>query len=428
VGAGKFAAFCKQSKVILGEDHEAEAASIVTAYREAVPGTVRFWRKCEGALRNLTQGGHGTLGRGDLIRYGMVDTPVGKIPSFILPDGYRLLYPELEHTQTDEHGWPGFWYTQFSRGRSQKKHIYGGLLTENLIQGMAFAIIRWQMCQIQIYLPTRLNVHDSVAVTVPDAPPGRCLTTGCGHRHRGRKDSCWIAKAESGKGMGRCEMKLTPHPRTSHSNSRGVFPFLPRVPEVVGQLAPQPTFCGRPIKPRFETKRQIERNRRLPVNHTGKPHTAYTERFCSISHGKTENGQNILFQSLPRMRRVVHSAHNISLMVVLIVNQDSIFALKSKSKSPVAAYRHCPVFGQITGKRVQPPPGHIHVPGRTRIVQLPQLPRQPWRMIWTNTRLTACFKKCLKPLMSKVPDHARNYILYRETIQPTVTIEVKRSC
>jgi len=73
-----------------------------------------------------------------------------------------LRYPSLSG-KADERG-----RIQWSYGEDEKK-LYGGKLTENIVQAVARCVMTDGMLRIQKRYPCVLTVHDEVVVLVPEA-------------------------------------------------------------------------------------------------------------------------------------------------------------------------------------------------------------------------------------------------------------------
>ena len=70
------------------------------------------------------------------------------------------MYPYLESYKEDDTGFVKYRFRE-RKGKSWiEKHIYGGSLTENLIQALAFVILTWQAVRIHEVVPVKGNVHD----------------------------------------------------------------------------------------------------------------------------------------------------------------------------------------------------------------------------------------------------------------------------
>ena len=145
-----------------------EAQRIVRLYRQKNHKIVSFWQKCGYALGGIVSGGSGQIT--DLIEY---DSDGIK-----LPNGMKIRYPALR-SQVN-----GYEYINNSRAykravdaRLTGKHsgvsdwtkIYGGKVTENIVQALARIIIAEQMVEIGKLYHVAFQVHDEVVAVVPRA-------------------------------------------------------------------------------------------------------------------------------------------------------------------------------------------------------------------------------------------------------------------
>lgn len=156
-----------------------EATTYVHQYREAKPRVVAFWRRCDRVLQAMIQGEQGYFGGpdGKLFFFDGSRTVIGRhIPGIRLPNGTWLNYPGLRNTkvkevdeETGEVRWRDVVCYSNAKGRTTETvFTWGGTLTENLVQALAFAVMKWQAGGDTI---TRhglvLNCHDAHAVLVP---------------------------------------------------------------------------------------------------------------------------------------------------------------------------------------------------------------------------------------------------------------------
>jgi len=156
-----------------------EATTYVHQYREAKPRVVAFWRRCDRVLQAMIQGEQGYFGGpdGKLFFFDGSRTVVGRhIPGIRLPNGTWLSYPGLGNMkvrevdeETGEVRWRDVVCYRNAKGRTTETGFtWGGTLTENLVQALAFAVMKWQAGGDTI---TRhglvLNCHDAHAVLVP---------------------------------------------------------------------------------------------------------------------------------------------------------------------------------------------------------------------------------------------------------------------
>ncbi len=139
-----------------------EAKRIVTLYRQKNHNIVSFWRTCGHALDTMISGGVGSIG-GGICEYDS--------HGIILPNRLRIIYPELQRTSD------GFEY--ISNSRTYRKllttrslddkewtRIYGGKVTENVVQALARIVVAEQMVEIGKYYQVLFQVHDEIIVCV----------------------------------------------------------------------------------------------------------------------------------------------------------------------------------------------------------------------------------------------------------------------
>lgn len=165
-GGGKLANKLRQEKVNVATDllsHDEECIRVVRVYREVNHCINAFWKICQWAINEMVAGCQGQFGgpEGTLFRFNGQDNIFGRLCASIqLPDGFKLWYPGLRYDQDLKE----YQYDRWDR-RSKRMlvtKLYGGKLAENLIQALAFAIIRWQMLQIDPVYPVVLNAHDEI--------------------------------------------------------------------------------------------------------------------------------------------------------------------------------------------------------------------------------------------------------------------------
>jgi len=140
--------------------HASVAAHFVETYRRTSPRIVAFWRDMQRALPWMAQKGGVLRGVGPLA--------MGR-HHIRMPDGSRIRYPDLREDGEDHYGRPI--YTYAGRGKSRLK-LYGGLLVENAVQGVARCIVFDQALRIQKRVRSLggrivMTVHDEVVACVP---------------------------------------------------------------------------------------------------------------------------------------------------------------------------------------------------------------------------------------------------------------------
>lgn len=141
-----------------------EAKRIVNLYRQKNHKIVSFWGVCDYALRGMLHN------REDSILDNMLAYDSRGI---VLPNGLRIRYPMLRRTRD------GFEYISNSRtyrklkttGKIEDKEwtkIYGGKVTENIVQALARIVISEQMIELSKHYKVLFQVHDEL-ILITDA-------------------------------------------------------------------------------------------------------------------------------------------------------------------------------------------------------------------------------------------------------------------
>lgn len=146
-----------------------EAKRTVTAWRKANSFISGFWKTCDQALQVMVDGGQMYFGGQD----GKMFFADGKrfllgrhVPGIRMPNGLWLNYPNLHVDMSS--GKPQFVYDKVGyTGKPLKTKAYGGLICENIVQSLAFAIMKQQALWIAKYYPIVMNTHDEWCVVVP---------------------------------------------------------------------------------------------------------------------------------------------------------------------------------------------------------------------------------------------------------------------
>jgi DNA polymerase I-like protein with 3'-5' exonuclease and polymerase domains len=160
-GAAKFKEMLRIQNNVVIEQNEAER--IVRLYRQKNHKIVELWRKCDHALKCILSGTEYHIGPVRIDAQGMW-----------LPNGMVIQYPYLRATNTE--------MTYINDARQFRKvaarvqgdspdivwtKIYGGKVTENLVQALAALSIREQSVKIGKKLHVVFQVHDEIVVVVP---------------------------------------------------------------------------------------------------------------------------------------------------------------------------------------------------------------------------------------------------------------------
>ena len=145
-----------------------EAERIVRLYRQKNHRIVSLWSKCNNALNQMVCGQSGQI----------VDWISFDNEGIILPNNLRIRYPALRQE--------GNQYLYIADPREYRKavtkrvmtgekdeinwtKIYGGKVTENLIQALARIVVAEQMAAIGQHYHVAFQVHDEIIITAPAA-------------------------------------------------------------------------------------------------------------------------------------------------------------------------------------------------------------------------------------------------------------------
>lgn len=146
-----------------------EATRIVQIYRSKNFKIVQFWQRCASMLNAMLEGRDGNLH--DVIPY--------DVSGIILPNNLRIQYPGLQNDAN------GFRYVSDARAYAKAAkarvlgedtpnadfwtRIYGGKVTENLVQALAALTIREQMARCRVLgLRVAFQVHDEIVLVAPE--------------------------------------------------------------------------------------------------------------------------------------------------------------------------------------------------------------------------------------------------------------------
>ena len=140
---GKIPHTCTTKELLI---HALAAKEIISKYREAAYPVVGFWNLCNSLLQH-------SLFKGKPYQHKCLTFEKERI---ILPSGLALRYPDLRSENA-----------QWVYGSDSKK-LYGGKLTENIVQAVARCVMTDGMLRIQEKYPCVLTVHDEVVALVPE--------------------------------------------------------------------------------------------------------------------------------------------------------------------------------------------------------------------------------------------------------------------
>ena len=156
MGAKKFKATLKT----FGVDIELDMAShIVDTYRETYDAIPRLWEQGDRCLAAIVEDKSAPYGKDGVLLMGS-----WWWKGFITPNKIPFKYFELRRVRSPK-GRQEFVYTS----RTGVKSLWGGSLTENLIQHLARVVVGEQMLRVAKRYRVVLTVHDAVACIAPQA-------------------------------------------------------------------------------------------------------------------------------------------------------------------------------------------------------------------------------------------------------------------
>ncbi len=140
---------CTSGELVI---HSVAAKMIIDKYRDAAQPVKSYWELCDALIKSSLMGGR---------EYTHKCLTFTK-EKIILPSGFALRYPKLTG-KPDEQG-----RIQWVYGEDEKK-LYGGKLTENIVQAVARCVMTDGMLRIQKRYQCVLTVHDEVVALVPES-------------------------------------------------------------------------------------------------------------------------------------------------------------------------------------------------------------------------------------------------------------------
>lgn len=143
-----------------------EAWRILRLYREQHYKIEGFWNRCNYVLTEMHNGNSGHIN--DLLPYSH--------EGILLPSGFKLTYPLLKRTDqnfvyvSDQRAYRKACKERVlgSEDQSFWTKIYGGKVTENIVQALAAYLIRQQMVRVGEHYPVVFQVHDEIVTLVPE--------------------------------------------------------------------------------------------------------------------------------------------------------------------------------------------------------------------------------------------------------------------
>lgn len=138
---------------------EAKARDIITVYRSTNYKIADLWKEgdkiIEAMLQSRLTGVEQAFGQHEVLWF---DNHGVRLPS-----GFKIYYPGLSLKGTDEKSKKTVY-----KSRKGEVSIWGGSLTENVVQALARCIVAEQLLAISNHFRVALTVHDSVVCVVPE--------------------------------------------------------------------------------------------------------------------------------------------------------------------------------------------------------------------------------------------------------------------
>ena len=136
---------------------EDECKRIVNVYRNSNSDIIALWREADRMLENMIDSKFTKP-----IQFGEHSCVHYDKQGIILPNGFRIRYPNLR--RADKDGKMQIVYDS----RKGEVSIWGGAVVENVVQALARIIVGTQMCEINHEYRVALTVHDAAVVVAPE--------------------------------------------------------------------------------------------------------------------------------------------------------------------------------------------------------------------------------------------------------------------
>lgn len=94
-------------------------------------------------------------------------------------------------------------------------------------------------------------------------------------------------------------------------------------------------------------------------------------------------------------------------MIILIVDEDCIFAVEAKGEPPVSLDADGQVFPELAGQSMPLPAGNVHLVGPGGDVENGKLLVEPTDMAGLDAGLRACLEKPFDSFVAEAPNHVK---------------------
>lgn len=172
-------------------------------------------------------------------------------------------------------------------------------------------------------------------------------------------------------------------------------------PKIVLRLHSRPEFRRR-AQSISQPQCQVGGNARPAIQHPRQSDSRDTKMFRCCADGQLAQ---VLSKHPSRVWRVKHTHKDAPSVIILIVNQDSVFTFEGKRQTPIPAEAYGPAVLQLTFQRMKPPARRIHIGRSFRVIEGKKLNPQPIRVFGLNSSLRARSKKAFDATMPEALDH-----------------------
>ena len=138
---------CTEKELLI---HCVTAKKIIDNYRATAHPVTTFWDMCERLIKSA-------LVEGEEFVYKCVTF---KKEEIVLPSGMSVLYPNLRKDKE------GSWV--YGAEGEKPTHLYGGKITNNIVQGTARVVMTDGMLRVSKKYPVVGTVHDELWAVVPE--------------------------------------------------------------------------------------------------------------------------------------------------------------------------------------------------------------------------------------------------------------------
>lgn len=151
---------------------EAEAQTLIQSYRDSVPDITQFWKDIEKAFMYTAKYHEPCeMARGLKFRY----EPLFDQTIIELPSGSTMRYQGVR-TRRGNYNNEELWMPDPSKNNKGRIHMWGGYLTENVVQSMCRDLLGEVVLKTEARgYPVVLHTHDEIITVVDEADGEACL-------------------------------------------------------------------------------------------------------------------------------------------------------------------------------------------------------------------------------------------------------------